>query len=287
LSDGSTAIGLRAQLLEARSGDGGWGYQARRASRLEPTCWALLALRSSQSLYDSLAGWPTREGALLEHRDGLPNWSFHALALTTRLALGAAPASQVLPLAHALVLARGLALDPSPVQRQDSRLQGWSWVPDTFSWVEPTAWALLALKQCHARGMAVKNAEARILDGERLLRDRVCANGGWNYGNSNVFDKNLPSYVPATAIVLLALQDLGDDNLVRAGLDYLEEHAQEHPSTRALALSVLALRRHGRPAAAIETTLCAWLDDHPPSDVVSSAMAVCALEPATDDAFVC
>ena len=83
---------LRRQLLDARNSDGGWGYEPGRTSRLEPTCWALLALRTSLSESDRiLAAWPSSSGALIEHRDGLPNWSFHALALATRLALGRVP----------------------------------------------------------------------------------------------------------------------------------------------------------------------------------------------------
>ena len=35
---------LRQQLLDGRNADGGWGYYRGRVSRLEPTCWALLAL---------------------------------------------------------------------------------------------------------------------------------------------------------------------------------------------------------------------------------------------------
>jgi hypothetical protein len=79
------------------------GYERRRKSRLEPTCWALLALRSCLSGSDRvLAEWPSSDGALLEHREGLANRSFHALALTTRLVLGEAPVAQLQLLAHVL-----------------------------------------------------------------------------------------------------------------------------------------------------------------------------------------
>ena len=40
---------LQHQLLETRNGDGGWGYEPGRTSRLEPTCWALLALGGAQA----------------------------------------------------------------------------------------------------------------------------------------------------------------------------------------------------------------------------------------------
>lgn len=225
---------LQRQLLDARNSDGAWGYERRRDSRLEPTCWALLALRASPSGSDRvLAEWPSSDGALLEHREGLPNWSFHALALTTRLALGQAPAAELRLLAHVLAKAHGLGMESSPVQRQDNRLQGWSWIDGTFSWGEPTAWALLALKQCRGGGIATPGADRRIRDGEAVLRDRMCVTGGWNYGNSNVFAQNLPAYVPTTAIALLAFQDRGEELFVRDSLNFLEENAGIiHPHVR-------------------------------------------------------
>jgi hypothetical protein len=224
---------LRRRLLDARNHDGGWGYELGRKSRLEPTCWALLALRSSLSGSDRmLADWPSKGGALVEHREGLANWPFHALALSTRLALGEASAVELLPLAKALTEARGRALKSSPAQRQDNSLQGWSWIDETFSWVEPTAWALLALKTCRAKGIAVPGSDNRIGDGEAILRDRICVTGGWNYGNSNVLGQNLPAYIPTTAIALLALQDRAGEAFVQRSLDYLEEHDPAAPATR-------------------------------------------------------
>ena len=280
-------LSLRHQLLNARNGVGGWGYEAGRTPRLEPTCWALLALRTSHPGDDRiLTEWPLRGGALLEHRTGLPNWSFHALALATRLALSDVAVDELQRLADALVEARGIALEQPSDQRQNNRLQGWSWIDGTFSWAEPTAWAILALKKCYALGIVPKGACTRILEGESLLQDRVCAGGGWNYGNSNVFNKSLPAYIPTTAIALLALQDRGDEAFVQESLTFLEEQSVRHPSTRALALSTLALRRHGRPTSLVEGALRTWLSNHPAQDVPSLGMALCALEkPAFHDAF--
>jgi hypothetical protein len=279
---------VQRQLLDARNSDGGWGYERGRKSRLEPTCWALLALRSSLSESDRiLARWPSSSGALIEHLGGLPNWSFHALALATRLALREVSAGELQPLADELVGARGLALKPSPAQRQDNSLQGWSWIAGTFSWGEPTAWALLALKKCRARGIDAKGAEARIRVGKAILQDRVCVTGGWNYGNSNVLGKDLPAYIPTTAIALLALQDYRDEQFVRRSVDFLEEQAGNHPSTRALALSTLALRRHGRSTSDLEGALRTWLTKNPSPDVASLGIALCALEKSADDAFAC
>ena len=277
---------LREQLLCARHSDGGWGYAPGCVPRLEPTCWALLGLQRSRSSLDRvIARWPSSDGALLEQHEGLVNWSFHALALSTRIALGEAFISELKSLAAALVEARGLSLPSSSIQRQDNALQGWSWVDGTFSWVEPTSWALLALKRCRARGIGSDAAEKRIRDGESILRDRMCATGGWNYGNSNVFGKDLPAYVPTTAIALLALQDRCDEPFVQRSLDYLEQHAENHPSTRALALSALTLKRHGRSTTSVEDQLRRWLDLHPTSDAASLGMALCALHGLGDEAF--
>ena len=77
--------------------------------------------------------------------------------------------------------------------RQDNRLQAWPWVDGTASWVEPTAWCLLLLKRVRSQSPSLEAAE-RIRVGEQLLFDRVCHEGGWNYGNSEVYGQKLWPY---------------------------------------------------------------------------------------------
>ena len=67
-------------LLRTRNADGGWGYQPGKASRLEPTCWASLALGNTLERR-VLEQWPCAEGLLLERVSGTPNYAFHAQAL--------------------------------------------------------------------------------------------------------------------------------------------------------------------------------------------------------------
>src|SRR5262245_21045689 len=277
---------LREQLLSARHRDGGWGYEPGCVPRLEPTCWALLGFRARQPQFDRmvLSRWPSSVDGLVEQHGGLVNWSFHALALTTRLALGDSALSQIRPLARALVDARGIALTSSSIEGEKTR-DGWSWVDGTFNWVEPTSWALLALKKCRARDITIRDIDSRVHDGEAMLVDRMCAAGGWNYGDSATFGRDLPAYVPTTASALLALQDRGDEPFVQHSLDYLEQHAANHPSSRALALSALALQHHGRAAVAVEDQLRRWLDRHPTSDAASIGMALCALGQSGADIF--
>ena len=50
----------------------------------------------------------------------------------------------------------------------------------------------------------------RIRQGELLLYDRMCADGGWNYGNTKVLGEHLPPYPETTALALIALQEHPD-----------------------------------------------------------------------------
>ena len=221
-----TTRDLTDLLIAGRNGDGGWGYYQRKTSRLEPTCWAVLALTAighdgAPAAGAVLAHWPVRDGLLLEHAGGEPNYAFHALALLALHAAALEHRSGNGALLDGLQRVKGIAAEPSPFNRQDNSIQAWSWIDDTFSWVEPTAWCLLALKTC-AQPWHARLDAGRLRDAERLLVDRSCRGGGWNYGNSNMLGKELVPYVPTTAVALLALRDRGNEPVVTEGLAFLE-----------------------------------------------------------------
>jgi hypothetical protein len=238
---------LLQEVQSARNADGGWGYRRGGQSRLEPTALCLLALSAADADPEGavLARWP-RDGALLiDPHTRSVNASDNGVALLAacdaRVGAGAATAGMAASLVAALVQSKGLKLPPSPTtNRQDNSLQGWSWVPGTFSWVEPTAWCVLALKRW-ARMHSDPSTRARIAEGERLLIDRVCREGGWNYGNSNVLGKELFAYIPTTALGLLALQNRRDQAAVIKSLNYLSAHCLDERSGLSLSLSRIAL----------------------------------------------
>jgi hypothetical protein len=243
-------------LIVGRNPDGAWGYYRQKRSRLEPTCWALLALAStgdSGAAGDALRQWPARDGLLLERAEGEPNYAFHALALLTLHATGVEHKNGNRALLEGLQRAKGLAIEQSDINRQDNSIQGWSWVEDTFSWVEPTAWSLLALKTCGSSHAPVD--AVRVRDAERLLVDRSCQGGGWNYGNSNMLGKQLAPYVPTTAVALLALRDRGSEPVVTQALAFLEQHSTSERSAMALGLALRALRVHGKNTKVVEAVL--------------------------------
>jgi hypothetical protein len=179
---------------------------------------------------------------------GEANYGWNGLALLALSALPSPPADRVgtiRRLTSGLLAVKGIAIESDPkIIKQNSQLQAWSWVEGTFSWIEPTAYCLLALKKVKASG---PDAAARMADAEAVILDRVCASGGWNYGNSQVFSQDLRPYVPTTALALLAMQDKRAHPAVTQSLDWLVVHALSERSAMALSLAALALHVYGRP----------------------------------------
>jgi hypothetical protein len=246
-------------ILESRNPDGGWGYRAGRQSRLEPTCWATLAVAASGTgdrawtaesagVLRLLQRWQRDDGLFAE--PGLPpNPGFNGLAALVLLASprGGPAAERLRSRLHAGLLGSfGIRSREFAEVRQDNSLRGWPWVAGTFSWVEPTAWCMLALKRGERIDGRRVADRARIDEAERLLFDRRCSEGGWNHGNSNALGQRLEPYVPTTAIALLALQDRRDDPGVGQALAYLERVWPREPSGLGTALTALCLSCYGR-----------------------------------------
>ena len=255
---------LRDALLGFRNADGGWGYYPGKASRLEPTCWALLALARHGGTpveIEPLQKWPRQEGWFVDANGAPINYAFNAFAALTLLQHpdGASLSSSV---AAGIVRVKGVRLEQAQMLRQDNSLQAWSWIDQTFSWVEPTAWCLLLLKKRRRDHGAATPAEAaeRIRVGEQVLIDRACNTGGWNYGGSNVYGQELWAYVPTTALALLAMQDRRDDPIVRKSLQFLQKDAGTERSAPALALALVCLRVFGVDVKPFEPDLLSRLD---------------------------
>jgi hypothetical protein len=245
---------LERVLLASRNSDGGWGYYPGKASRLEPTCWALLALEEAAADPAALARWPVEHGLLLERASGSANFAFHGFALLALHALGIEHAGGTRALVAGIQGVKGIALGAWEYNRQDNDLQAWPWVAETFSWVEPTAWCLLALKKWNGTpGAGIDRA--RIEVAERLLIDRVCTPGGWNYGNSNMLGAELKPYVATTALGVLAMQDRQSEPEIAGSLDYLEASAPNERSGLSLALAIVALDAAGRSSGAVREIL--------------------------------
>lgn len=138
-----------------------------------------------------------------------------------------------------------VAIDPS--------IGGWPWVERTFSWVAPTAQALLALAACGEGG------HARADEGRRMLLDRQLPSGGWNYGNTLVFGAELLSAPEETALALAALAGRVERATVERSLALLRTEAARVRTPLTLGWAVLALaawnERPGDADARLEESL--------------------------------
>jgi hypothetical protein len=102
--------------------------------------------------------------------------------------------------------------------------------------------ALKKLKQ----SLVGTNFEERIRQGEMLIYDRMCENGGWNYGNSKVLGEALWPYPDVTAVALIALQDRAASEANQTSLRALDNMLQEAASGTALGWGILCLKLYNR-----------------------------------------
>lgn len=244
---------LLDELLRRRlPSGGGWSHRGAQFGA-EPTALALLALHSgSIVLREGIEPLMVRQGT-----DGL--WSevgdtmdasfwATALAVNTLSIFGAEPATYA-DSVEALIRSRPMeaswlvSLKFRFLDRHvqfDPRKYGWPWVPETVSWVAPTAMVLIALERARRRGLVHGcELQRRLRLGAEMLIDRVCPGGGWNAGNAVVYGVALRPHVDTTALALLALRPLSHLPIVRNSLRWLLRNA-ECPSAYSLAWMILA-----------------------------------------------
>ena len=278
---------LRDSLAARMLPTGGWGYIDGQAAHPEPTCLALLALAGNPDRFASeiAAG----ERSLQEHAlaDGSYRWSRGrqeaawptALILFTRVVLGR-PDWQATAARLRQMRGQVMQADPEVADMMDIdvRLRGWPWADGNFPWVEPTAWAVLALRRCGSGDCP------EVADGLRLLIDRAFDEGGVNYGNRRVLGRLTEPIPSPTALMLLAVQGLTDEPRVASAIRYLRQQAiqtddLEHLSWAKLALAAWSDHPDARESLApIERQIIAVIEkSSPPHLVVRHALAVLAL----------
>ncbi len=251
-------------LRDAQNEDGGWGFHAGAESRAEPTCWAIKALS-------------TREP---ENKDNLERGLKFLSA--AQLADGSWPSTSaektgcwVTSLAcwvlagtgdgkYAKAIGAGLRWvcedwprDSSWWQRtlrklssakrhskQDDSLRGWGWTPGTSSWVEPTAFALLALES--QVGELPRVAEQRRKLGEAMLYDRMCPGGGWNCGNPEVYGVAGEPLVIPTTWALLALRRHAERRENMESVAWMEKNFSKICGPGSYAAARICLGAYGR-----------------------------------------
>jgi hypothetical protein len=260
-------------LRYSQNENGGWGFRQHAESRVEPTCWALQALSGSALPEDVSA---VASGRRFLHKAQLAEGSWtsapgqHTGCWVTALAcltlLGDAN-SEIRVAAGLKWLCNDWPRDSTPWRRLLERLssnrnispvsralRGWGWTPRTSSWVEPTAFALLAL-QNSPRKLLPARAERRRLLGEAMLYDRMCPGGGWNCGNPMVYGVAGEPLVVPTSLALLALRAYPQQTENIMSLDWLASSVKTAESAASLALAKICLEAYGRICPAARTSI--------------------------------
>ena len=107
-------------------------------------------------------------------------------------------------------------LQSTEVAGHDAALKGWPWVANTHSWIEPTVLSIIALKA------AGYGRHDRVKEALRMILDRQLPHGGWNYGNTLVFGRELRPMPESTGAALTALAGHVEKGVVARSLDYLQ-----------------------------------------------------------------
>jgi len=136
----------------------------------------------------------------------------------------------------------------SHLSEQNDSYRGWGWTPRTSSWVEPTAFALMALREAPAQQLPKNVSERRDL-AVALLYDRMCPGGGWNCGNPRVYGVDGDALVLPTCWALLALGIPEKDAQEKPGralsLAWLQKEFPKIESAASLAVARMTLENYG------------------------------------------
>jgi hypothetical protein len=252
-------------LLGTQNQNGGWGYYSDSESRVEPTCWALRALSNVNAPgHVSPDCLNNARKYLLEEQLGDGSWPAApeetSGSWVTSLAcslLSQDRESEKSVKAGLKWLCDDYPRDSSPLRRFIGRLRatpakteiddsvrGWGWTPRTASWVEPSSFALMALRDSPAEWRPAESAQRREL-ATALLYDRMCPKGGWNCGNPMVYGVAGEPLVLPTGWALLALRDQPAHEKKSKSLAWLCAEFESIRSAASLSIARIALEAYG------------------------------------------
>jgi prenyltransferase/squalene oxidase-like repeat protein len=249
---------LQDFLMKAQNADGGWGYFPGKRSAFEPTAYAVMGLRRVAGAQRVLAmanrfissnqtadgGWPVS----VTDSESAP-WVTPIVGFALLSVIGDSDQAQAALRSVSASFGRmpkswmsrlGEWLGYHPYNRVNSDLGGWSWTPGTAIWVEPTSYAILFLKKATSENQE-HNVNPMVAEAESMIYDRVCQNGGWNYGNAVVLGEELRPYALTTALALIALQDRPPRSEIQKSLTYLNRAVSSEKSVLSLCFAGLCL----------------------------------------------
>lgn len=217
--------------------DGGFSISDEGPPAPEATAWAVIALKSSATHLDSVGracDWLTsiqcQDGRVtaIEGCDGTV-WPTTLCILAWKSFKGYQQSidAGIQFLLTSQGVHRTKASD-SPAGH-DTSIVGWPWIENTHSWIEPTSLSIIALKSNGYKD------HPRTREAVRMILDRQLPSGGWNYGNTTVFRKELLPIPENTGQALSALSGMAGEDAVIDSLRYLDRTIRKVRTPMALA----------------------------------------------------
>jgi hypothetical protein len=242
IHSGNTISYWISQLKERALVKGGFVSKPGDAYRPDATCWAILALSDDPLCQDlveqgraRLAAGQLPDGRVCVSRDHSEAFWPTALAIFAWHQSPQYQKNQALAVQFLISCSgRHWPKKADSPEVDDTNIIGWSWIANTYAWVEPTGLAMMALK------LAGHGTQARVQEGARLLLNRQLPHGGWNYGNTILFGQELRPMSLSTGIALNALKDTPRQSIQRS-LTYLESRVISLNTPRSLGWSLLGL----------------------------------------------
>jgi hypothetical protein len=203
---------------------GGFSEQPRSSYRVDATAWAILALKAAgtyshlvESAKSRLASEQQDDGRVSLTQDQ-PQTSWPT-ALALMAWHGDESFSENRNRAMGFLIKTGGIIfkrEPDAPYALDSSIRGWSWIENTFSWVEPTVLSILAFN------LSGQGTHERVSDGVRMLLDRQLPGGGWNFGSTIIYGQASYPQIESTGMTLAALAGKMSKKDVERSLDYLK-----------------------------------------------------------------
>ena len=164
--------------------------------------------------------------------------------------------------------------NPDPlIIGHDTTILGWPWIAETHSWVIPTALALMALFQMEL------GTHPRAIAGRQMLLNRQLPGGGWNYGSTTVFNRELPPLPECTAIALQALAGNIAMHEIERSLQYVSHELSHLRTPISLGWTLLSLGAWGLKPTNTEELVSACFqrqERYGPYALPSLALLLCA-----------
>jgi hypothetical protein len=234
-------------LQSAQLPNGGFPYHSGEEAQPDATAWAIISLSAWEFRRESLAHGraylvsqqATDGGVSISTTHPEASWPTPLAILAWQ---GSSDFEQAQELAiHFLLNFSGHHI-PKPTRGyvgHDPSIVGWPWIANTHSWVLPTALAMIALQQ------AGLSRHSRVAEGQQMLLDRQLQNGGWNYGNTMVFGKELHPLPECTGLALQALAGMTPTREIERSLDYLLQKLPGLKTPISLGWTILGLGAWG------------------------------------------